>query len=412
LTVSSSSERLQRLLGGTELAALRARLRARFERGETRDVFTLTALNALERRALEGLLGRAVKSAGSMRLSHAELDETLSRGGLAADLHAALEAIDGPLTNLKHERLQREAAWQSLPERVDEPRLRTLASDPAGSSLLKRFAAGDANQALILLEHAARVLARLPGTGIPRARLAAEALGDSHALDAGRPVATLVLRACGLSIDSDPAERAREQWARLGVTVNELARPALCLNLPALGDGATALLVRAARAAGEPVHLTLRTLLRSRCEWSVRERDVFVCENAEIVTMAADRWGCGCASLVCTDGMPAAAQRTLLHQLVAAGATLRYHGDFDWEGIRIANFVMRTFGARPWRYGANDYLVACGSGGSRLRPRERIVPSWDDALGSEMSARGVLIHEEGVAEGLLQDLARSMPSRS
>jgi len=38
--------------------------------------------------------------------------------------------------------------------------------------------------------------------------------------------------------------------------------------------------------------------------------------------------------------MLAAAQRTLLMQLRRAGATLRYHGDFDWPGIAIGNVVM------------------------------------------------------------------------
>jgi hypothetical protein len=33
--------------------------------------------------------------------------------------------------------------------------------------------------------------------------------------------------------------------------------------------------------------------------------------------------------------MPSAAQQTLLAQLAAAGARLRYHGDFDWAGLVI-----------------------------------------------------------------------------
>lgn len=50
---------------------------------------------------------------------------------------------------------------------------------------------------------------------------------------------------------------------------------------------------------------------------------------------------------MCTDGMPAAAQRVILRQLAAAGGRLRYHGDFDWAGVRIGNYVMRECGARP-----------------------------------------------------------------
>ena len=55
---SIDEERLQKLLGGAELANLRLRLRARYERGTSRDEFALTDLEACERRALAGLLGR------------------------------------------------------------------------------------------------------------------------------------------------------------------------------------------------------------------------------------------------------------------------------------------------------------------------------------------------------------------
>ena len=103
---------------------------------------------------------------------------------------------------------------------------------------------------------------------------------------------------------------------------------------------------------GEPVHLSLRSLLRRPPTWHVAQRDVFVCENPNIVAIAADRLGAACAPLACTDGMPSAAQQTLLAQLAAAGARLRYHGDFDWPGLVIGNFVMREFGAEPWRFGS------------------------------------------------------------
>lgn len=87
---------------------------------------------------------------------------------------------------------------------------------------------------------------------------------------------------------------------------------------------------------------------------------MFVCENASVVSLAADRLGARCAPLVCTDGMPAAAQRAVLAQRSAAGARLRYHGDFDWPGVAIGNFVMRSFGAQPWRFDAGDYAATRG----------------------------------------------------
>jgi uncharacterized protein (TIGR02679 family) len=103
--------------------------------------------------------------------------------------------------------------------------------------------------------------------------------------------------------------------------------------------------------------------------------------------------------------MPSAAQQTLLAQLAAAGARLRYHGDFDRGGLLIGNFVMREFGAQPWRFGTSDYLAASTQHGIALREGMNVAAQWDLGLTSAMAERGVVVHEEGVAEILMMDLA-------
>lgn len=327
LEMAVDIDRLQRLLGGPELIALRRRLRARFEKGTSLEEFTLVGLAAPERRALAGLLGRpGGGTTGSMRLRLSEIDAALLHAGVAGTLREALEALDGPIHDLKAARLAREEAWTVLLESVQHPRLKALIDDPAGGSLLKRFAGSDPQLAAQLLESVGRVITRLPERGRPLAHLAAAELGDAHALDSGRPVATLVLRAFGLEQTAVDGERARDQWARLGITASELAAPVLCLNLPATGNAAAANIARAGAASGEPVHITLRMLLRDPPAWEVSGRRVYVCENPSILSMAADRLGTDCAPLICTNGMPAAAQQTLLRQLVACGANLVYHG--------------------------------------------------------------------------------------
>lgn len=395
----SGLERLQRLLGGPELAELRGRLRARYERGEQGDVFTLGRLSASERRALEGLMGRTVKTAESMRLRMTELDDALARAGLASNLRHALELLDGPVHDLKEQRQALARSWGLVLTEVEEPRLKSFVATIAGAALLKRFSAGDPDTAESLLEQTQRVLARLPERGIPLAQLAAQALGNSHALDAGSPIATLVLRACAMGGEQENGEPPREQWARLGVTVNELAAPALCLNIPIQQRGAAL-----PWSPGEPVHLSLRKLLRDPPMWAALDREVFICENPNIVAIAADQLGRACAPLVCTDGMPCAAQRTLISQLAASGARLRYHGDFDWPGLTIGNFVMRMLGAKPWRFSTENYLTACLAGGSKLSSSGRVEAQWDAHLADAMADRVLAIHEEAVVDTLLQDL--------
>ncbi|MEZ5704819.1 MAG: DUF2399 domain-containing protein [Burkholderiaceae bacterium] len=65
----------------------------------------------------------------------------------------------------------------------------------------------------------------------------------------------------------------------------------------------------------------LRRLVRTPPDWEVADQIIYVCENPNIVSIAADRLGAACAPLVCTDGMPAAAQRVLLKQLSDAGTS-------------------------------------------------------------------------------------------
>ena len=404
---------MRRLLGGAELEPLRRRLRSRYERGEQSDVFTVLGLSEPERRALEGLTGRPARAATSMRLRASELDAALSRAGIAPSLRHALELLDGPVQDRKAQRQALEQAWSEVFLDVAEPRLRSLVATSTGAALLKRLSGGDPHEAESLLTQAHRVLERLPERGVPLAQLAALVLGDAHGLDPGSPVASLVLRALAAvgAPDEDRAQRPREQWARLGVSVNELAAPALCLNLPVYRYGDSAASARF--PVGEPMHLSLRRLLRDQPPWAVRDRDVFVCENPSIVAIAADRLGGSSAPLVCTNGMPSAAQRTLISQLAAAGARLRYHGDFDWPGLTIGNFVIRAVRALPWRFGADDYLTACQSGGSKLPAEGCVESEWDPGLASAMVERGLAVHEEAVADVLLEDLrAATEPPRT
>jgi uncharacterized protein (TIGR02679 family) len=185
-----------------------------------------------------------------------------------------------------------------------------------------------------------------------------------------------------------------------------LARPVLFLNLPTRGAE------NHGRSPGEPAYASLRALLRSPPSWDVAGRSVYVCENPNLVAIAADRWGSDCAPLVCTDGMPAAAQRCLLSQLAQARAELCYHGDFDWPGVRIGNHVMREHGAQPWRFGAADYeaAVAAASGLGQALTGKAASASWDQGLMTAMQRHRLAIAEEALAASLLEDLGRPTSS--
>ena len=392
------------------MAALRRRLRRHFERTgpeELPGVLRLGALSPEEREALASLMGRPPRFGLSMLVDIGAIDAALGRAGIAPSLRQALEQLEGPIGHRAKERAVAAERWLAVAADARHPHLSAFLQTPAGSGLLKRLSRQDADLAASLLDEADAVLCRLPSAGVPRAQLAAETLGDAHALDAGEAAATLVLavlrQAGARNDDGDamPDERARDVWSRVGVLVNELAKPALFLNLP-LQDGE-----RPLAPAGEPGYASLRALLRSPPAWAVAGRSIYVCENPNLVAIAADQLGQLCAPLVCTDGMPAAAQRTLLEQLVAAKARLLYHGDFDWPGIHIANQVMQFFGVRPWRFGIADYEAAVVSfpGRQKTLTGGPVSASWDTRLAPAMEAHGIAFPEEALTVSLLQDLA-------
>ena len=403
--------RLQRLLGGEALAALRTRLRRRFERaapGTEVKGFRMTGLTAQEHAALAALLGKPQRYADSILVDVAAINAALQGSSVAASLRAALEKLDGPIVDRVAERAALQTQWNAVVEACTHPALVSLVQTTTGIGLLKRLAGQNHTTAARSLAGADAVLRQLPAHGVTRAQLAANVLGDSHALDSGYAVATLVLTVLrsaltqDVQLDVEDAETKnmsqRDVWASAGVLVNELARPALVLNLPGIA------------APGEPAYLSLRSLLRSPPAWAVQGLTIFVCENPNLLAIAADRLGPGCAPLVCTDGMPAAAQRSLLTQLAQAGAALRYHGDFDWPGLTIGNHMMAEHGASPWRFGAADYEAAMRGAPLLGRPlhADVVQASWDDSLTAAMHKALRAIDEEMVAEALLKDLAQPL----
>jgi uncharacterized protein (TIGR02679 family) len=160
---------------------------------------------------------------------------------------------------------------------------------------------------------------------------------------------------------------------------------------------------------GEPLRLTLRQLGAGQLHIDAGSV-VSVCENPTVLAHAAQVLGPASKPLVCTDGQPDSAVDELLALLVAGGASLRYHGDFDWGGLRIASTVIERHGAGPWRFGADDYCRALTVERpyTALGPRPAAATSdWAPELAEEMASRGFAIHEEQLLDVLLDDLRRS-----
>lgn len=412
----------------------------RLERGGLvpRGMVTVPDLSREEQRALSDLLGRSVLT-GRVRVDLADLDRRLRDRAGTGLVEATTAVLGRPLTDRPAARAERAArldepyavyaAWRDahpdaasvgLDDRLDDwlAGLRldgVLGRDPEPGALV-----GDA---LAVLWHQRGHLGRSdqaaqPTPPVARTELAARLLGDAHALDDDRRLAAVVLRAARVLLDAsgqpgpesaegqaredNPGGRhlsVREEWESVGVLTDRISSTCLMLGLVPAGEGAPARRVRAYAADGAVLHLTWRDL-----DGGLRfasGQTVLVCENPRVVESAAES-GPHEVGLLCTSGRPALVALEVLARLAEAGATLRYHGDFDWAGLAMADEVVRRFGARPWRMSADDYFALP----ARLPLRgTRVEASWDAELAPAMARRGLAVHEEAALPGLTDALA-------
>jgi uncharacterized protein (TIGR02679 family) len=427
-------DRLKRVLGTGDTAWLVERIRKRAADGlPLTGAVTLAKATPGQRRCVDTLLGRAPSRGASLSVRLEELDELLRAAGIhPGGLRAAVEALTGPIPDNKANARAEAQTWQKAHEPLNDAvegnsHLEEWWNRPHARSTLKRLAGADPTAARTLAAQARAVLTALPADGVSLPILAARTTGDAHALDADRPLGRLVLAATeewARERAKDPesagilpkSEQRREQWRELGVSLDELSSRVLATGLPgdARGEAGLARLLAIARAHGEPLALTLRQIQQAAeapgC-FGVGRGEVFVCENPAVVEAAARELGPACPPLICVEGHLSVAARALLRALRAHGAEFRYHGDFDWGGIRIANSVFELTEATAWRYSHRDYLEAVDRGhGTALNTGEPCDAGWDSRLREAITTHAVRVEEEHVLPELLADL--SLPRRS
>lgn len=423
---------LDRLLGVPEMAWLLTRVRPRItaSRGSPlTGVVKLDGPTEAQRAAAVRLVGRPRRTAAALRVDLADVEAILRRGPWPPGLADAVETLTGPVLDHAAERERKAAAWAEA-----EAGLRHAAVRFAGlgdwwhqwcaAGGLKRAARAEAARTGAthgpgvgagLVELAAAVLEALPSVGEPLPVLARRITGDAHALDASRPLGRIAAAIVESAFAPDEPS-SRDAWAAAGVVLSNVASTVLCLGVPGRA-GATSAAARATASALEamqtarmPLVLTLHQVRSGGVAPLPPDRAVHICENPTIVEVVADRWGPSTAGatapvLVCTWGQPSTAVVDLLTVLTARGAGCRYHGDFDWPGLRIAHAVRQRIPWTPWRYTAADYLAVVEADPlSRALAGRPALSPWDSQLAVVMAEHGFAVEEEAVAEMLADDL--------
>ena len=322
-----------------------------------------------------------------------ELERRVIELGLGRSLRDALERVDGPVVSRSMEARREKMVWDAVSADLRDVcagcEAIVVAPDAVDLRVLcqRDHAVGER-----LVAELARVLAELGDVWV--GELAARALGDSHALDRETLLFRLMARLVAL-----PDAHAQEVWAAYGVALDSVSSSVLVLNVHFSGESVAGGL-NAFSDAGEPCRVLLRHLRRVAPETGPV---VYVCENPAVLEAAAERVGVACPPVICTEGQPSLACQRVLRALSDAGARVRYHGDFDWGGVRIANVVRRLVPAmEAWRFGSEAY-EALSEGGLALKGTP-VEAGWDGTLSASMMRRGLAFHEEQVLADLIMDL--------
>lgn len=395
-------------LEGTELEALWETVRDRLERAgtENRGRLRLPALSSRGRHLLGSLLGCPVRATVDL----GSLERSLQRLGVGETLEGALAGLGHPVSSAP---AQRRAARRAGAEARRAARQavegwpETWAQAWADSVVRAGVLAGLAEPAAVQLVRDVRaVLDRLAqasgddrADSLSRGDLAAEVLGSSHALDRGTRAEAAVTRALRMG---NPGRDDAELWRRAGAHLDLVSGPVLTWNLPATPGSALADLLARATGLGIPVHLT-QLALRAHPVTVAAGSEVLVAENPRVVEAAAEMGSP--QAVVSVNGNPSAATRLLLEQLLACGARVCYHGDFDAAGLAICS-RMHRLGLHPWQMDADAYIGALAeaeSSGAPLPvdPRPSPPTPWAPELQAVFDRHRRVVHEERLLSQLL-----------
>lgn len=423
---------LERLLGGPATSWLVERVRARIPAAAGQPLTGVVALaspSAEQRAAVARLVGAPRRSSASLRVDLALVEEMLRRGPWPAGLADAVQALTGPVVDRRLLREQETAAWTAardvlLPAVEGFDGLADWWVGWCAGGGLKRAVRAEATRRGVSLSaqvgaglagSLAAVLDELPADGEPLGVLARRVLGDAHALDTDRPLGRMAQATVAAAYGIEDGASARNVWAAGGVVLSSVSSTVVCLGVPGAAGvlaepgRATATMLSAMRAARMPLVLTLDQVRSDGVAPLPAAGVVHVCENPSVVEVVADRWARSAAAtapvLVCTYGQPSLAVVDLVRALMRDGAPCRYHGDFDWGGLRIAQALARQVAWTPWRFRSADYLAAVAGGlpARELRGAPADAP-WDPDLARAMTESGLVVEEEAVAELLADDL--------
>lgn len=235
--------------------------------------------------------------------------------------------------------------------------------------------------------------------------------GNPHAFDQGSECGKLLIYGIAHIMGEDLPQNAEERALllyRAGLVGDEVSNFTVCSGLLAHTDGYIHSGWLGFYENHEPLHASVWNLSQlDRVESP--QKKVFVVENPTVFSELLQGLRESAPPLVCTFGQVKLASLILLDMLVKEGTKIYYSGDYDPEGLQIADRLKKRYGERLilWRYSKKDYDIAVSSSNineERLKKLQNLSNESLLALGEKIRKTACAGYQENIIEKLIEDV--------
>lgn len=229
------------------------------------------------------------------------------------------------------------------------------------------------------------------------ALLSSNTTKDPHSFDMNTDRGSFLVYAICYTVNEaypNNAEELNEILYRAGIIRDEVSNYTLCSGVLAYIDEKEHEGWRGFYEKGEPLQVSLWNISKIEKILSLT-RKVYVFENPTVFSEVLYRTKDKKPSLVCTFGNFKLASLIMLDKLVTSGATIYYSGDFDPEGIIMADKLKQRYGEKVvlWRYGKEEYLSIKSS----IELSNTRIKKLDSVKSEELQCISNVIRENRVA---------------
>lgn len=239
--------------------------------------------------------------------------------------------------------------------------------------------------------------------------------GNPHAFDSSQLTGRLLTHCLYVRSVTDGAEdtgmpRSSEElndlYARFGLTRDDLWSFVTCRGLVASTADGTHPLWQAAAETDSVLNVPVKMLRDITEVKPAAGRDVWIVENSGVCSALIDL--VPDTPIICTHGQFRSSAWMLLDLLAAEDVTFRYSGDFDPEGLQMAQRLIDRHPERVelWRMDAESYRMAMSE--EDISGRAAKLDGLSDPGLIELARELRRSGKAGYQEGLLEQLASDM----